>query len=251
MQHRKMLFLTISSALFFSSYSQAAGSSWSLGGAVAYSPAVYKDTDYNTTVIPLIGYEGEHLFFRGFSAGYRLLPVGSERNVIFRLAYDPRTLKPEDSDNAKIRLLDERKASVLAGVSYQVNTKAGTLEASAGTDVGDQHNGLYAELAWRLPLHFRGWGVTPSIGYAYNSEKLNNHLYGVSKAEEQRSSIKAFDADWDGHYFIGASAYLHLTRKVRLTGSIRYLNLDGDLADSPILERGIATTGTLGVSYVF
>ncbi|MCW8334743.1 MipA/OmpV family protein [Vibrio paucivorans] len=230
---------------------QADISQWSLGVAASYSPAVYKDTPSNQTVIPVVGYEGEHLFLRGFSAGYRINPVGSVQNVVFRLVYDPRTLKPSDSDNEQIQKLDERDSTILGGVSYQLITMVGMFEATAGTDVGRTHNGLYAEAAWRLPIRKRGWAITPSIGYAYNSQNLNNHLYGVSGEEAMRSGLTEFDADWDGQYFIGASAYLHITPRVRVTGGVRYTNLEGDIERSPIIESGVNTTANVGVAYVF
>ncbi len=224
---------------------------WSLGVAAAYSPAVYKDTPSNRTVIPLIGYEGEHLFLRGFTAGYRLFPMRSSQNVIFRVMYDPRTLKPEDSDNEQIRLLDKRSSTILGGVSYQLRTPVGMWETSIGTDIGDTHNGLYAETALRIPLRFPTWGVTPGIGYSYNSKKLNNHLYGVSSEEAARSGLPEFEADWDGQYFIGASAYWNVMDTVRVNGNVRYTNLEGDIESSPIIESGINTTVSLGIAYLF
>ncbi len=77
-------------------------SQWSTGVVAAYSPAVYKNTPSNQVIVPMIGYEGEHVFLRGVSAGYRLMPIRSKKNVIFRLIYDPRTLQPKDSDNKQI-----------------------------------------------------------------------------------------------------------------------------------------------------
>lgn len=115
--------------------------------AAAYSPFFYKDTPSNTTVIPMIGYEGEHIFLRGFSGGYRLYPIGAPQNIIFRFMYDPRTFQPEDSDNKAMQQLDERKSSVLGGVSYQMITHVGIVELTGGTDIGRTHNGLYAEAA--------------------------------------------------------------------------------------------------------
>lgn len=230
---------------------QAKVSQWSLGVAASYSPAVYKETPSNQTVIPVIGYEGEHLFLRGFTAGYRVLPVGSPHNVVFRAAYDPRTLKPEDSDNADIRLMDERKATVLGGVSYQAITLVGMFEVTLGSDLANRHNGVYAESAWRLPIRRNGWGVTPSLGYAYNSSRLNNHLYGVSAEEAARSGLPEFDADWDGQLFISASAYLHLTPSIRLSGGVRYTNIEGDIEASPLIESGVTTSANIGIAYVF
>ncbi|MGF1710089.1 MipA/OmpV family protein [Vibrio kagoshimensis] len=247
----------ISAAILMTTAAQAKISQWSLGAAASYSPAVYIDTPSNQTVIPLVGYEGEHFFMRGFSAGYRLLPAGSPQNIVFRAFYDPRTLKPSDSDNTDIRLLDERKASIMGGVSYQLITLVGMFEATAGSDLGAKHNGLYAEAAWRLPIRRKGWAITPAIGYAYNSERLNNHLYGVSSSEAQRiandgnGTISSFDADWDGQYFIGLSAYAHVTPNIRVTGGIRYTNLEGDIEKSPIIESGVNTTANVGVAYVF
>ncbi|PML71075.1 hypothetical protein BCT81_27180, partial [Vibrio sp. 10N.261.52.A1] len=159
----------VGTAMLTATTTHAKISQWSLGVAASYSPAVYKDTASNRAVIPMIGYEGEHFFMRGFSAGYRLLPAGSPQNIVFRAVYDPRTLKPGDSDNVDIQKLDERKASVLGGVSYQVITLVGMFEATAGSDLGFRHNGIYAEAAWRLPIRRNGWAITPSIGYAYNS----------------------------------------------------------------------------------
>lgn len=244
-------FLSVAALAFVSSSVSAEMNQWSLGVAAAYSPAVYKDTPSNQTVIPLVGYEGEHLFFRGFTAGYRLFPRRSAQNVIFRLMYDPRTLKPEDSDNPQIRLLDKRSATIMGGVSYQLRTPIGLWETSAGTDIDDTHNGLYAETALRFPLRFSNWGVTPGIGYSYNSKKLNNHLYGVSGTESARSGLPEFDADWDGQYFIGASAYWNVLDTVRVNGNVRYTNLEGDIESSPIIESGINTTVSLGIAYLF
>lgn len=226
-------------------------SQWSLGVAASYSPAVYKDTPSNQTVIPLIGYEGEHLFLRGFTAGYRLFPVGSPHNIVFRAAYDPRTLKPEDSNDPNIRLVNERKATVLGGVSYQAITLIGMFEATVGSDIANRHNGVYAETAWRLPIRRGGWGITPSLGYAYNSSRLNNHLYGVSSAEATRSGLTEFDADWDGQIFIGASGYFHLTPSIRISGGVRYTNIEGDIEGSPLIESGVTTSANIGVAYVF
>ncbi|EGU49601.1 hypothetical protein VIOR3934_04414 [Vibrio orientalis CIP 102891 = ATCC 33934] len=240
-------------ALLLAPLANATVSQWSLGVAASYSPAVYKDTPSNKTVIPVIGYEGEHLFLRGFSAGYRLFPIGSPQNIVFRAVYDPRTLKPEDSDNLAIQQMDERKSTILGGVSYQLITLVGMFEATAGTDLGRTHNGIYAEAAWRLPIRRNGWGITPSMGYAYNSERLNNHLYGISAEEAARAGDPSleFDADWDGQFFLGASAYMHLTPSIRLTGGIRYTNLEGDIEASPLIESGVYTSANIGVAYVF
>lgn len=234
-----------------SSDTLAKGSEWSFGVAASYSPAVYNDTPSNRTVIPVIGYEGEHLFLRGFGIGYRIFPKGSTQNVVLRARYDPRTLKPEDSTDVDMQRLDERKASVLGGVSYQLLSSVGMFEITAGTDIGSTHDGLYAEAAWRVPIRQGPWGITPSVGYSYNSKRLNNHLYGVSQQEAARTRFESFDAGWNGQYFAGLSGYAYLTSNIRLVGGVRYTNLDGDIAKSPIIKRGVYTSANIGIAYVF
>ncbi|MGF1729115.1 MipA/OmpV family protein [Photobacterium kasasachensis] len=223
----------------------------SLGAITSYAPEVYRDTDANVVVIPAVGYESEHVFFRGFSAGVRLYPIGTPTNVIFRLAYDPRTLKPSDSNDAKIQKLDEREASVLGGISYQMISQVGVFEVGAGTDLGNKHNGLYAEASWRLPIRMNRFGITPQLGYSYNSDRINNHLYGVSNEESLRSGLDVFDADWDGQYFVGLSGYVFVTESLRLNASVRYTNLEGDIEKSPIIAASVTSQGSIGISYVF
>lgn len=223
----------------------------SVGFITSYSPAVYKGLDSNTAFFPMIGYEGEHLYFRGTELGYALMPQGTPLNMIFNVQYDPRVLKPEDSDNTDIQKLDKRKAGALGGITLQALTTAGTLEASVGSDVVGEHNGLYAEVVLKESFNLGAWGFTPEIGYAFNDDKLNNHFYGVSEAEANRTSFSAFDAGWSGKAFVGVSSYLYLTESIRLVGSLRYSKLDTDLADSPIIESEHLFSGTIGASYIF
>ncbi len=223
----------------------------SLGFITSYSPAVYRGLDSNIVPFPMLGYEGEHLFLRGTGIGYSLLPQGTPLNIILRAQYDPRILKPEDSDDLDIQKLDERKAGALGGVMFQAITTAGTIQASVGSDIALNHNGLYAELVWKESFHMGAWGLTPEIGYAFNDDKLNNHLYGVSAVEAARTNFEEFNAGWSGQTFIGLGGYMYLSEHIRLIGSVRYSKLDHDLAGSPIIESDDVFSGTLGASYIF
>ncbi|GLO61265.1 scaffold protein [Vibrio sp. MACH09] len=231
----------------------SAPSPWSIGVGAAYSPEVYKGTPSSRVVIPIVGYEGEHFFMRGFSAGYRINPAGSTHNLVMRLVYDPRSFKPSDSSIAAMKKLDKRESTVMGGISYQYLSPIGLFETGVGTDIGNKHNGLYAEAAWRLPYRTPTWGITPSIGYSYNDEKLNAHLYGVSKEESARTGgeIAAFDPSWDGHYFAGLSGYLMLMDNFMVNAGVRYTNIEGDLEDSPILDGTVSITANVGVVYMF
>ncbi len=240
-------------ALFCSSAVYAKPSPWSLGVGAVYSPKVYRGTPTNRTVIPIIGYEGKHFFSRGFSNGYRINPPRSKHNFVIRAVYDPRGYKPKDSSITEMRQLSKRDTTVLAGVSYQYMAPFGMLEASFGGDILGVHNGVYGEVAWRLPLRFGPGGIIPSVGYSYNDDKLNQHLYGVSQQESDRTggSIKAFDINGSGRYFVGLFGYYSVTENIRVNGGVRYTNLEGDIEKSPILDSTVSTIANVGISYSF
>lgn len=224
---------------------------FSLGAVASYSPEVYKDTPSNKAVIPMIGYEGEHFFARGLEIGYRLFPAGTTQNIVFRLKYDARTLKPSDSSDPQMKLLDERESSVFGGVGYQLITPVGLLEIAGMTDTLGRSHGSYAQASWKLPIMMDGWGIIPTAGYVVDDSKLNNYLYGVSAEESTRSGISQFDAGADGAYYLGVSSYLNVTQNLRLTASVTYRNLEGDIEKSPIIASGINTTTAVGVNYIF
>ena len=95
----------------------------------------------------------------------------------------------------------------------------------------------------------RAMGITPSIGYSYNSKRLNNHLYGVSQQEATELVLSHFDAGWNGQYFAGLSGLLTSLLIFGYWG-VRYTNLDGDIAKSPIIKRGVYTSN-IGIAYIF
>ncbi|MGF1760878.1 MipA/OmpV family protein [Photobacterium sagamiensis] len=243
--------LAVLAAIALSTAPTANAGEFSLGLVTSYSPAVYKGLDSDVVPFPMIGYEGKHLYLRGTGGGIRLRPAGSPFNVIGFLQYDPRTLRPGDSDDLDIQKLDEREPGVLGGVTLQAVNQAGVFQFSVGSDVTGDHYGLYSEVTWKKPFINGRYGLIPEVGYAYNSDKLNNHLYGVSSAEAERTRFDAFDAGWSGKLFVGASSYMHITKKIRITGSLRYTKLDDELANSPIVKTENALSGTLGVAYVF
>ncbi|WP_413284707.1 MipA/OmpV family protein [Vibrio sp. MA40-2] len=242
-----------SAPVFISLNALSAPSPWSVGVGAAYSPKVYKSTSSNRTVIPIIGYEGEHFFFRGFSTGYRFKPRSSVHNFTIRAIYDPRTFIPNDSNDANMKLLDERRDTVLAGASYQYTTPVGVIEAGGGVDILGVHNGFYGELSWKLPIRFKLGGITPAIGYSYNDNKLNQHLYGVSQSESDRTSnnISEFDINGSGQFFVGLSGYVSLTRNLFVRGGIRYTNLEDDIEESPLLDSTVSTSANIGIAYRF
>lgn len=234
-----------------SSVSGMANAELGLGITTSYAPNVYKGGDTEVTPFPLLSYDNGQFFIEGVQMGYRIAPKGSVNNLVIFAAYDPRTLEAKDSDDLDIKKLDDRDSTFMGGVAYVLNTNAGEFRLGAGTDIGDVHNGLYAEARYSYHIQMGAMGLIPAIGYSLNSEDLNQHLYGVSAAEAKITRFEEFKPGWSGRYFVGLSGYMYLSKKLRLTGGIRYENLDSEIEKSPILDGTTSVMGNVGVSYIF
>lgn len=222
-----------------------------LGLTATYSPNVYKGGDTQVTPFPMFSYDNGHFFIEGVEAGYRLMPKGSMSNIVLFAAYDPRTLDASESDDADIKKLDDRDASFVGGVAYVLTSGNAKFRVGAGTDIGAVHNGMYAEARASYHIPMGPIGVIPAIGYSFNSDKLNEHLYGVSASEAARTRFNEFNPNWSGRYFVGLSGYMYLYKNLRLTGGVRYENLDSKIENSPILAGTTSVMGNIGVSYLF
>ncbi|MEZ9070882.1 MipA/OmpV family protein [Vibrio splendidus] len=73
----------------------------------------------------------------------------------------------------------------------------------------------------------------------------------MSASEAANTRFEEFNPNWSGRYFVGLTGYMHLSKQLRLTGGVRYENLDSEIEKSPILESTTSVIGNVGVSYTF
>ncbi|WP_164831534.1 MipA/OmpV family protein [Salinivibrio socompensis] len=242
----------VACALALTSTSVSAETYVSAGVIGAFSPQVYKDTDTDPLVVPTVNVDTDHFYFRGLTAGARLAPKDSTHNLVLSATYDPRRFDPADTDDPQLSRLDKRDASIVAALAYQYRSPIGRFQVLAGEGVTHDRDGVYGEVSWKYGFNHPRWGISPEVGYAYNSHELNQYLYGVNATEASRvSGIEAYEPGSAGHYFVGASGYFMLTERIQLLGGVRYTNLDDEIANSPMVDQSTAASGYLGVNYVF
>lgn len=252
MTSKRIIYKTLALVVVATSTQAVANeATWSVGAMAAFSPQPYKDTDTETLVVPSFGYDSDHFYVKGLTAGARLAPKESTHNLIFSLTYDPRRFDPDDSDDPQLKLLDKRDASVVAALAYRYRSPYGNLTALVGEGVTKDRDGLYGEVSWGYEFKQERWTITPNVGYSYNSSDLNQHLYGISASEAARSGLDKFDADSAGQYFMGLNGYFMITGNIQVIGGIRYSNLDDEISDSPMVDQSTVTTGYLGINYIF
>lgn len=233
--------------LLLTSFSAQAGGS--LGVIGVLSESIYKDTDTRSFALPNISYTGERFYFRLPEIGYQLLPKTPLQSFAVGLSYEGSKFDPDNSDDANVRLLDDRDASVMAFASYRL----GPITTKLAQDISGQHDGFYAQISAGYPIQLAAWRIIPSTSYRYIDSKMSNHLLGVSQSESTKTSgaITAYDSPSVSHTSYGVRGIYPLTQSVKVMLGINHTKYDSAVLKSPIVEDDSITSVLAGVIFSF
>jgi len=223
---------------------------WSLGAGVGVLNSPYKDYDRDVYPVPVITYEGDDFWFRGLGGGYYLWNDTADKLSIMAY-YDPMHFKPGDSDDWRLKQLDKRKSTMMAGLSYVHNTPYGFLRTSLAGDTLDNSNGYIWDLGWLYRYTNGGLTLTPGIGVEYTSENYNDYYYGVSRRESNRSGLERYSADDGWNPYLELSASYKFATDWNVYGTGRYARLSDEIKDSPMVDKSWAGAFSVGVTYSF
>ncbi len=106
---------------------------FSLGAGVGVVEHPYKDYDTDVYPVPVINYEGDNFWFRGLGGGYYLWNDATDKLSITAY-WSPLYFKAKDSGNHQMRHLDDRKSTMMAGLSYAHFTQYGYLRTTLAGD---------------------------------------------------------------------------------------------------------------------
>lgn len=227
-----------------------AGGSLGLGYGFAVSP--YKDYDHRHAVIPWINYEHEYFYLRGLSLGVKLYDQNSWELSAF-VAYDPQRFRAKDSGDARLKRLDDRDDSFIAGGRAVLHHEVGTFSASLAGDISGHSGGLIGQASYAYPLDLDPLSLIPSVGLYWASEDYNDYYYGVSEKEAARSGLKPYRADAAFSPFAALAADLSLDedKHFGLFARGEAIFLAPTIKDSPMVGRSVTFGLTTGVRYTF
>ncbi|BDH46218.1 outer membrane protein [Salmonella enterica subsp. enterica serovar Choleraesuis] len=229
---------------------QETGKGWSLGAAALISNSPYKGDDNKVWPVPMLGYEGDNFYLRGPMAGYYLWNDDTDKLSVVAY-YSPLHFRPKDSDNHRMKRLDYRKSTGMAGLSYAHYTEYGFLRTILAGDFLDESNGITWDLAWLYRYQSGAWSVTPGIGALWNSENQNKYYYGVSRKESRRSGIDHYNPDSNWNPYVELSVNYKLSDSWDIYGMGRYTRLTGEIKDSPMVDKSWNGVLMTGVTYHF
>lgn len=135
----------IASAMVCAQSAQAG--TWSLGAAALVSPDAYRGYQDRVYPVPVIDYEGDDFYFRTLTAGYYLWK-DQENQLSIMGYYTPWGYRPGDSDDDRMKRLDKRRGTLMAGLAYSHNAEWGTIRTTFTGDTLNNSNGLVGDVAY-------------------------------------------------------------------------------------------------------
>ncbi len=220
---------------------------WSLGLGVISSPRPYVGAENNVMAIPIIGLDYKKLYIQGIQAGYHFVDnenftFDARAGVVFA------GLDPDDSPF--LDGMEKRESTIEGGFVFDWKPGKYRLSASAYSDLLGRSDGQQAALDLSRTWTFNRyrWGLTPSIGFVWQSSNYVDYYYGVSP-EEARPGRPPFDGHSVINFRSSLFAFYFLTMRVQLVGLLRVQRLDNEIFESPIVDKRRGFFGLVGATW--
>lgn len=147
----------------------------------------------------------------------------------------------DDVEDTAVSALTSVPATIEAGLFAR--TKAGpvTLSAEVAGDILGETNGVVGEIGASVPLSVTDrFTLVPAVGLFGANDAFADAFFSVEETDVAASGLQRFEAS--GGVLgaaIGLSAHYQVSDRVTASGSLRFIRLAGDAADSPIVsDRG-------------
>lgn len=150
-----------------------------------------------------------------------------------------------------MRMLDKRRSTLMAGLSYSFVGAWGMIRSSVARDILGKSDGYAAEASYHLPIIREKLTVLPGAGVAWQSGKHSDYYFGVSREESARSGMRGYEADASFLPFVGVEAKYAVTERLSAVAAIRAELLTGSIKDSPMVGRSATVSGALGAQFTF
>lgn len=209
------------------------------------------DSDVQAAILGGITYRKDRFFFaadddKGIQIGYSLI---QKEDWVIDAVFGP-VFGTNFDDNDELKHLDDRDIDGHLGARYSWYGENNRISFGIGQDVLNAHDGWLATAQYSHEWQIKNWLVTGSAGAAHISEKMANHIVGVSAAEAT-SSIPAFSADAGNVGWIDLKAEYPVTENWVLQTSLNMLAVSDEFNDSPITDDDTTASLIVGMKYQF
>lgn len=228
--------------------SALSGFTLGLGGGLITNE--YKDMHGSSTVLPLLGYEGEYFYLRGLAGGFHFFRnEWLELNA--QISYLPQHFYADDSDDWAIRQLDDRYSTLMGGFNGRILSEYGILSATFSTDLLGYNNGILIDASYVYPIKLGIIDLTPGVGFQWADANYDQYYYGVEKSEARKSGLDYYEPESSFSPYVQLGARLVLNENWSVMGSARAMFLGEEIYESPMVEQSEKYAFTLGAMYQF
>jgi outer membrane protein len=220
---------------------------WQLGAIALVRNGGYIDDANRTLVVPAVGYEGKHVFFRGLQLGWHAWrQEGLQLDVVAQAR-----LEGFDARDIPIAGLESRRESMDVGAVLTLSGEVGKLEFTALTDALDRSGGQELALSYGYPFTAGRVRITPKVGVRWWSNDMADYYYGIRPGEVARGAPAVYTASSALVPEVGVNVSAPLSRRWALWGALRYQRLPSEISNSPLMSKSSASTLLVGLSYAF
>ncbi|NMP28180.1 MipA/OmpV family protein [Rahnella sp. SAP-1] len=210
----------------------------------------YRATRVDYFPFPLLTWTGDTFYIDGDEAG--ILAWKDEYNELkIKGLWFDRSYDRGDGNGWAMQQLNNRRTTMMAGVSYQRITPLGALFGQVAADTLGVSNGIMATLSWQALLPIEQLAVIPAFGLDWESARQNRYYYGVSDAESERSSLPAYNPTASLTPWIQMAFDYTFSPRWDGYASARVNFLDQTVTSSPMVDKSQSYVVDVGVNYHF
>lgn len=218
-----------------------------VGGGAVVSSKPYIGVDAKVYPIPVFGYEGDRLYLRGITGGYRL--AKSER-FSFGPILRPRFEGYEEDDSPALDGMGDRRPTLDAGLEVSYRADWGLLSAAAVTDVLGEYDGQELEFAYTARFEWAGFTFIPSAALRWRSSDLVGYYYGV-EPHEARPGRPAYNPNDATNPVIRLAVARELSERWGTLVGVQHEWLDREIRNSPIVDDHASLSLLVSLAYSF
>ena len=213
------------------------------------------EKDHNElTILSEASYVNDNFFFSAgedeFIFGYTL---ARDENWVIDAVLGPKFAIDFDDEiyDQKIRHLEERDLDAQLGPRFTWYGDNNRVSFSITQDISDRHDGYSASATYLHEWQLQNWLLTGRAGVIFISDKMANHIVGVSAAEAT-ASIAQYKADSSGHLLgLALKAEYPVSEHWIFETSATISEFSKEFDASPITSNDSVTTLVTGLKYQF
>lgn len=221
---------------------------YGIGGGAGWYDSPYVGVGSEWAPQPDFSYEGERVSLSFGEISYALIQSDM---LEFGINASVRSADFEPDDSTALSGMLERDEALDLGLGLVTPALGIPVFMEFSGDVSGEYSGQEVTLGTGIPIGDNGsWGITAFTGANWQSKQLVNYNYGVSSTEAHAGRPQ-YSGDSAVNWVAGLDAHYEFAKNWILVGNVHYVQLAGEISDSPIVEKDDVPGAGLGLMLRF